>query len=54
MMDNGNQKDIVAVLPGLIRCPPIGMDVLQQFILMLNTILTSPLPHQIAWISTNS
>ena len=42
MMDDDNQKDILAVLPGLIRCPPDGMDVLQQLILMLNTILKLP------------
>jgi len=42
---------MLAALPGLIRCPPDGMDVLQQLILMLNTILK---PHQIVWISSNS
>jgi len=42
MMDDDNQKDMLAALPGLIRCPPDGMDVLQQLILMLNTILKPP------------
>ena len=33
---------MLPALPGLIRCPSDGMDVLQQLILLLNTILKPP------------